>query len=318
MKLQQILTFVTVYQERSFTAAAERIHATQSGLSMQIKELEDRVGVKLFDRSPKGVTPTAPGEQLYKHALKLIRQVDRLRREMAAISGEVTGSVKAGLMPTFTRAALAPAIAKFAADYPYVSLQIVEAYSAVLTDMVAREQIDFAIVPPKPSAASDAVVSEHIARDRELLVTPLGSPLEHLAPVRLEDAGPLKLIVPTPENARREKIDRYLSITGANVDAMMEMDAMMATLSLIQHSDWCAILPSTLCFPDMDGRERKLHPLVDPDLEVDYMLIRPVTAELSVSARTFADGLVSEIRRTCDDWTYRSHENALEQTGGET
>lgn len=300
MKFQQILTFVAVYQERSFTAAAERIHATQSGLSMQIKELEERIGVRLFDRSPKGVEPTAAGQRLYEHALKVLRDVESLREEMHAIRGEVTGSVSAGLMPTFTRAALAPAIAEFAAESPHVDIRIVEAYSAVLTDMVRREQLDFAIVPPTSDA--DGIRSQHVARDRELLVTSVNTPRQHLETVSLADAGPLKLILPGTGNARREKLDRHLASVGARVESRIEMDAMMATLSLIEHSDWCAILPTTLCHPDLDGRRRKLHPLVDPELSVDYTLITPVTGLVSSPARAFSDRVTEQIKAICRDW----------------
>ena len=59
MKLQQVQSFVVVYQERSFTAAAERIHATQSGLSMQIRELEESLGLQLFERSTRGAASGA-------------------------------------------------------------------------------------------------------------------------------------------------------------------------------------------------------------------------------------------------------------------
>ena len=315
MKLQQILTFVTVYQERSFTAAAERIHATQSGLSMQIKELEDRIGVKLFDRSPKGVEPTVAGQKLYGRALEVVRQVEALRDEMRVIKGEVTGSVSAGLMPTFTRSALAPAIAEFAEAWPYVELKIFEAYSAVLTDMVCREQLDFAIVPP--TAAMDGICQEHIARDRELLVTSTRTSREHLEAISLRDAGPLKLILPSAGNARREKVDRYLATVGATVESTIEMDAMMATLSLIEHSDWCSILPATLCHPDLDGTRRKLHPLESPVLTVDYVLITPATTVLSSVARRFADDLVRQIRATCMHWSEMPLRQSVDAIAGD-
>ena len=301
MKFQQILTFVAVYQERSFTAAAERIHATQSGLSMQVKELEERIGVRLFDRSPKGVEPTAAGQRLYEHALKVLHDVESLRKEMRAIRGEVTGSVSAGLMPTFTRAALAPAVTRFAAASPHVELRIVEAYSAVLTEMVRREQLDFAIVPP--TADADGLRSQHVARDRELLVTGPNTKRLHLEPVSLAAAGPLKLILPGIGNARRDKLDRYLASVGARVESTMEMDAMMATLSLIEHSDWCAILPATLCHPDLDGQRRKLHPLENPELSVDYTLITPAAGLVSSPAQDFADRVAEQIRAICENWT---------------
>lgn len=300
MKLQQILTFVAVYQERSFTAAAERIHATQSGLSMQIKELEERIGVKLFERSPKGVEPTAAGQKLYARALEVVRQVEGLREEMRSIRGQVTGTVKVGLMPTFTRSAIAPVIDRFVRQWPFVELKVYEAYSAVLTDMVAREQLDFAIVPP--TAETDGVRSEHVVRDRELLVTSVNTPTRHLEPVSLRELDPLKLILPDAGNARRRKLDRYLGSLDVQIAARIEMDAMMATLSLIESSDWCAILPATLCHQDIDGLKRKLHPLKEPELTVDYVLITPATSMMPEAARAFADDLVSQIRRTCESW----------------
>ena len=300
MKLQQILTFVAVYQERSFTAAAERVHATQSGLSMQIKELEERIGVKLFDRSPKGVEPTAAGQKLYSRALEVVRHVKGLREEMRAIRGEEIGIVRVGLMPTFTRSAIAPVLAKFASDWPYVELKVHEAYSGMLTEMVSREQLDFALVPP--SADITGVRSEHVARESELLVTSSNTPRQHLAPVSLSEIDPLKLILPSEGNARRRKIDRYLVNIGVAPQSRIEMDAMMATLSLIEHSDWCAILPATLCYADLDGVHRKLHPLNGPALTVDYVLIMPCTTVMSSVARMFADALVTHIRHNSEAW----------------
>ncbi|MEX2495082.1 MAG: LysR family transcriptional regulator [Woeseia sp.] len=300
MKLQQILTFVAVYQERSFTAAAERIHATQSGLSMQIKELEERIGTKLFERSPKGVDPTVAGQKLYARALEVVRQVEGLREELRNIRDEVAGTVSVGLMPTFTRSAIAPVIADFAAASPYVNFKIFEAYSAVLSDMVRREQLDFAIVPP--TADTDGLVTEYIARDRELFVTTANTDRAHLEPVALREVQPLKLIVPGEGNTRRRKLERYFSTLGVTVDARIEMDAMMATLSLIEHSDWCAILPATLCHADIRGDVRKLHPLEGPELSVDYILISPAATIMSSVARSFADQLVQQIRDTCKSW----------------
>jgi DNA-binding transcriptional LysR family regulator len=300
VKLQQISTFVVVYQERSFTAAAERIHATQSGLSMQIKELEDTLGLQLFERSTRGVEATPAGERFYAHALKLLRELDEARVEMRAMKGQETGTVTAGLMPTFSRAALSPAVAEYTASHPYVNLQIVEAYSAVLTDRVAREELDLAIVPPV--AADSRLRSSYVSRDHELFVTSARSKRRHLEPVSMADVGPLRLIVPTRGNARRARLDDYLKAVGATVEAVLEMDAMMGTLELIATSDWVSILPATLCYPDIDRGPRHLHPIVDPPLSVDYVLVTPSARTVSPSASAFAEVLSRHIRLIGADW----------------
>jgi DNA-binding transcriptional LysR family regulator len=300
VKLQQISTFVVVYQERSFTAAAERIHATQSGLSMQIKELEDTLGLQLFERSTRGVEATPAGERFYAHALKLLRELDEARVEMRAMKGQETGTVTAGLMPTFSRAALSPAVAEYTASHPYVNLKIVEAYSAVLTDRVAREELDLAIVPPV--AADSRLRSSYVSRDHELFVTSARSQRRHLEPVSMADVGPLRLILPTRGNARRARLDDYLKAVGATVEAVLEMDAMMGTLELIATSDWVSILPATLCYPDIGQGPRHLHPIVDPPLSVDYVLVTPSARTVSPAATAFAEVLSRHIRLIGADW----------------
>ena len=300
IKLQQILTFVAVYQERSFTAAAERIHATQSGVSMQIKELEERVGARLFERSPRGVEATAAGRKLYTHALEVVRQVDGLREEMRLIRGEFTGRVSMGVMPTFARSSLAEVLAQFATEWPYVDLHVVEDYSVELIEMVSREQLDFAIVPPTTDAAG--IRATYIARDREFLVTSTQTASRHLEPVSLRDLDPVKLIRPSERNARRRKLDLYFETLGVEPAATIDMDSVMATIHLVEQSDWCAILPGTLCQADIDGRLRKLHPLIGPELTHDYVLITPATVQISPAARELADSLMADIRKTCESW----------------
>ncbi len=296
LKLQQIRHFVAVYEEGSFTAAARRENATQSGLSMQIKELELALGARLFDRLPSGVSPTTIGRRLYEHCTRILRDISDMRNDMTALSKAVTGDVHVGLMPTFTRAILAPALLAFSAAHPYVNVRITEAYSGVLTQEVAKQVLDFAIVPP--GHAGPAIRAHRIGTDREYLLTRADTDRPHLSPVELaRETTPLRLIVPGPSNARRGRIDAYLEACCVPVAAILEMDAMMGTLDLVARSDWVTILSGVLCAPDRDGRIRKLHPLTGPELHVDYMLIEPSTRSLSPAARLFAEAITVEMQR---------------------
>jgi DNA-binding transcriptional LysR family regulator len=180
---------------------------------------------------------------------------------------------------------------------------VVEAYSAVLTDSVAREELDFAIVPPV--AADPRLHSAHVARDRELFVTSTRSRRRHLEPVSMAAAGPLRLILPTRGNARRARLDDYLKAVGANVAAVLEMDAMMGTLELIANSDWVSILPATLCYPDLDGAVRRVHPIADPPLHVDYVLITPASRTAGAATSAFAEILGRHIRLIGEAWSAR-------------
>ena len=118
----------------------------------------------------------------------------------------------------------------------------------------------------------------------------------------MADVGPLRLILPTRGNARRARLDDYLKAVGATVEAVLEMDAMMGTLELIATSDWVSILPATLCYPDIDQGPRHLHPIVDPPLSVDYVLVTPSARTVSPAATAFADVLSRHIRLIGAEW----------------
>jgi DNA-binding transcriptional LysR family regulator len=297
MKLRQLRFLVAVFEERSFTAAARRVHATQSGLSMQIKDLEERLGVRLFERSSTGVTPTGAGERLYQRATRILREVSAIENDVEALSGEVSGTVHAGMMPTFARAVLAPVLDRFARHYPHVEVKVIEAYSAVLSEEVASGHLDMAIVPPGRDVPG--LRAEHVDTDVEVFVTAPDSDRPHLQPVDLSKCEPLKLALPGPGNARREKIDQYLSTYNVPVERILELDTMMATLDLIARSDWATILPGCLCLPDIDRPVRKLHPIVHPPLTVDYVLIEPVSQSQSPAAQLFSEEIRNQIRKTC-------------------
>jgi len=132
MRLRQLRFLVAVVEEGSFTAAATRVHATQSGISAQIKLLEESLDAQLFERSVAGVVPTAAGRLVYQRATRILRETTAMISDVSEMQGTVTGKVSAGLMPTTTRSVVAPVLDKFARRYPNIEVKIEEAYSCLL------------------------------------------------------------------------------------------------------------------------------------------------------------------------------------------
>lgn len=297
MKLRQLRFLVAVYEEGSFTAAARRANATQSGLSMQIKDLEERLGVQLFERSNAGVTPTQAGHTLYRRSTRILREVSAIKNDVDSLSGAIHGTVHAGLMPTFTRGVLAPVLDRYARKYPHVDIKITEAYSPLLGEEVALGHMDFAVVPP--GADIPGVRAEHLDTDVEVFVTANSTDRQHLSPVNLADCEPLKLALPGHGNARRGKIDAYLKTFHVPIKAIIELDAMMATLDLVTRSEWSTIVPGCLCYPDIERELRKLHPIANPPLTVDYLLIQPAAKSMSLAASLLMQETRQEIRKIC-------------------
>ncbi|MFN5997063.1 MAG: LysR family transcriptional regulator [Paracoccaceae bacterium] len=301
MNFRQLATFVGVYDAGSFNRAAVRLNATQSGLSMQIKTLEDTLGTVLFERSAKGVTPTYAGRRLYETAVEILRRLDGAEAELRNLSGTINGPVRVGLMPTFTRGVLAPALSRFITDHPNAELTVLEGYSAQLLDRLAEGEADFVVVPQ--DGGRDGMRSRLLGTDREFLVTRPGGERPHLTPVRLADVAPLRLVLPARGNARRDRLDAFIAASGLEVDKIIDMDAMFATLEFVASSDYGTVLPATICRKDIDGRDRWLHPITGPHLTVNYVVVEPARKVLTPAAAMFLHYLEEEYHRASDEWS---------------
>ena len=298
MKLQHLKYFVAVFEEGSFSAGAQRVNATQSGLSMHVRQLEDRYQVKLLNRSSTGVTPTEAGKKFYRDAVRVMHAATEAEANLQALSGTVTGHVTVGLMPTFTRSILGPTLIHFADEYPNVKVTVREAYSAELSRQILAGELDFAVVP-----AFDADVrlrASLMGSDNEYLVVSRDSDIGTGGAVHLSDLPPLDLVLPSPENVRRRKIDQYMSTNTIETGRLMELDSMFTTLDLVAQSDWATILPGILCLPDIHEGPRRVVPIVGPPLAVDYLRIEPMSQPLSDAGQAFYGFLMDELVTALD------------------
>ena len=298
--LRQVRAVIAVCEEGSFTRAAERENATQSGISQHVAAVERKLGVKLFERAAGRVTATPAGLRYYKSCVEAVGALESAAEEARSLAGQVTGELRIGLMPTFTRAVLAPVLDDFVPRCPEVRLHIVEGYSNLLTEMVLGDELDFAVVPAYEGTIG--LKSRLLVRDREMLLSGPRAGFKPLAPMRLADCKPLKLVVPGPDNIRRRNLDTYFQTHGVEVAALLEMDAMIGTLEFVARSDWVTILPSVISVNDIGGGELVVNPLVAPELHAEFVVIQPARRTLSTQARLFLQRFEQEVTHIHDMW----------------
>ena len=297
MRLRQLRFLVAVVEEGSFTAAATRVHATQSGISAQIKLLEESLNTTLFERSVSGVVPTQAGRLVYQRASRILRETSALIADVSALDESPSGKVSAGLMPTTTRSVVAPVLERFADRYPNIEVTVEEAYSAHLCEAVSNGRLDFAVVPPSNLTAGLRATS--LESDVEVFVSAPNEHRQHLTPVDLTNMEPLKLVLPGPENARRSRIEECIRSFNIPVSKIMELDTMMATLDLVARSDWTTILPGCLLVDDIKSSVRSLHPIGKPVMSLDYVLVEQASATLSPAAKLLSEALQEELASVC-------------------
>lgn len=294
ISLRQIRSFVAVYEEGSFTAAARREGATQSGISQHLKQLETELGVALLERKGRDVEPTLAGKLYYRECVEVLKKLEAAQQSV--VVRHVQGAIRVGLMPTFTRSVLAPALEKFLASAPGSEISVTEAYSGVLTEMILKGELDFAIVPAFEGAIG--IAHRLLARDREMLVSAKRGKKSNVNPVKLSELGPLKVVLPGLQNTRRRNIETYFSVNSVTVAQRLELDAMMGTLQFVASSDWVAILPFVMMVSDLDGGQFDIRPLEDPPFYSEFVLIEPARKVMSPAAALFADILKMEAERS--------------------
>ena len=294
VSIKQLKAFVAVVEENSFSLAAERLNATQSGMSMLVQNLELSIGKKLINRVPGKMVLTESGKNFYKYALEILSLMDKALIDAKTDTEELSGTFNCGLMPTFTRSALPTTLSKFLKEYPKVDVKVTEAYSGVLEDMVRTNKLEFAIVPSVKNPTGLNI--EFVSSDLNFLVTKKNSEFEHLKPIKLSKLDKIKIILPGVENSRRISLDEYFATHNIKIDKTLEMDGMIGTLEMVASSDWCAILPAVLCDLDILGNLRTLSPLTSPNFTTEYVLITSASKELSSAAKLFSEKICDEIK----------------------
>lgn len=302
LNIRALQAFVAVYEEQSFSRAAEREFATQSGMSTQVKNLELKLGTPLLNRERGNYTLTPAGQIVYREAQGILRALMATEKAVQEIQSAVTGHVRFGMIPALTRDVLTPALRDFQARFPAVELTLIEEYSHSLMRRVLDGDLDFAMVPAGESP--NGVTGSHVGRDREMLVSSAArdSAYPHLGPAPLSALDGARLIMPSQLNVRRKRLDAVLATYSVQPAETIFVDGMLATIEMIAASGWVAVLPSAICHSDKSGTIRRLNVLENPPINTDYVTVRKTEIPGARAARLLSECLKAHTNVILSDW----------------
>jgi LysR family nitrogen assimilation transcriptional regulator len=294
ISFRQLQYFIAVCEEGSISKAAGRENCTQPALSTQIRNLEDVIGSKLFERSVVGVLPTTAGKRFYRHAVAILRSLRVAEHEMAKGNDQILGTVHAGLIPSVVRGILPSFLPDFVERHPAIELCITESFSGTLTSWLLARELDLAVVV-EPSA-HDGLVIERMAEGPAMLITGKAAGLAP-GPTRLSDLPPLKMVLPGHRHGLRAVIERSIWARSLRVSRILEMDSVPGMITFVRASDWATILPSAAVVRDLDDPELVLNPITDPQFHCNLYITHLAQFPLSPAAQQFAEALRSEVER---------------------
>lgn len=178
-----LLAFIAVTRERSFTRAAAQLGVSQSALSHTIRSLETRLGVRLLTRTTRSVAPTEAGERLFESLAPRFEEIDADLAEVVGLSDKPRGTVRITATDYTANAVLWPKLSKILADYPDLKIEIITDYG--LTDIVAQR---YDIGVRLGDQVAKDMIAVRIAPDMRMAIVGAPSYLEkHTSPLKPED-----------------------------------------------------------------------------------------------------------------------------------
>lgn len=224
----QLRTFVAIVDAGSFTRAAGAVHRTQSAVSMQVKRLEERLGVALFQRDGRGARLTEQGDRLLDYA----RRIVKLNLEALSALGEpeLEGGVRLGIPDDYAERYLPSILARFAADNPRVELSVACEPTPLLRERIARGELDLAIITHVEARGP----SEIVHREPLLWVSSARHAIHEASPLPLALGNPScdwrASAVEALERRGRAYLVRYTSWSSAAVAAAVMAGLAVAVL----------------------------------------------------------------------------------------
>jgi DNA-binding transcriptional LysR family regulator len=238
--------FLAVADNLSISQAAEVLNLTQPALSKSIKQLEDRLGVPLFERWPTGVKLTQYGEVLARRARLIDRELSYAVTELQTLKGGATGVLRIGAGLIWSQKYLPPIIAKFQKLHAGVNLELRSGVIDTLVPALTGGELDV-VCTTLDFPDSNDYVKEPLTEIRHGIFASAKHPLAGLARVTPEQLAQYGWVTLKNDYVGRNRLGSFFAANGlAPPNVRVELVADVAILSLIAASDYLCSMPRAL------------------------------------------------------------------------
>lgn len=235
--IRELKTFVCVARRGTFAAAGREVGLTQSAVSAQIKNLEDALGVSLFDRTGRAATLNAAGQRAVTLAEEMLQLFGRMGSPDSA--NDFRGSLRIGAISTAQTGILPQALVALRSKAPFIEASLIPGVSLNLLSQVDAGELDLAIMIKPPFALPKELHAEVIAREPFVLVAPLD--LEGDDPRQLLSEQPLIRYDQRSFGGRR--VTQFLRERKLEVRQTLELDELDAIVKMVRAGLGVALVP---------------------------------------------------------------------------
>jgi len=304
MDIRQLRTTLAIAETGSLTRAAELLHVVQPALSRQLRQLEDELGVPLFERNRLGMTLTERGRRFIDQVRVSLQTLDQARAAIAAPAASLCGTVSIGMLPSLAATLAAPLATALQRQYPEVKVRIAQGFSHALQVWLELGELDIAVMGDyRPS---DLLYATPVWREPLQIV---GRPRPQYGwpdadTLALARAARLPLIMPAAHQGLRHLIHCACTAIGADPNIVAESDDTNIQLDMARHGVGFAILPASAIAPALapapaSGRLTAAA-IIGPTLHRTLVIGRPVAARNPLVAQTLQTELICRLKPLAD------------------
>lgn len=244
LKTRQLLLLIALDDYRNIHRAAEELHMTQPAASKQIKDLEEMLDVRLFERLPRGMEPTIYGETMIRHARMALTSLALAHDDLVALKAGLSGQVEVGVIMSPAMALLPRAIARIKEQAPLLRIGVHLEPSNVLLDKLQRGTLDFMIGRILEKEDSSGLVYEELTEEPACAVVRPGHALLEARDLRLEDIADQPWILPPPGSILRHRFDMMFRRAGLQPPVnVVDTTALLLITTLLQQTDSLHVMP---------------------------------------------------------------------------
>lgn len=290
MDVPQLRTLIHVAELGSLSKAADRLRIAQPALSRQIRLLEGELGVRLFERHGRGMTVTEQGQDVLRHALRIMAELEEIRAVVADENASLRGHVSIGMPPTASEILSEPLVAAFREAHPDATLRIVSAYSGHLLDWLHRGELDAAILYDPKSARTLRV--QPLLEETLFLIGPSGAELTLDRSVDFARLEHERLLLPSRGHGLRSIVEHCAEECGIFLNLKVEADNYSTLKELVRSGHGVTVLPLAPIHQDLREGRLSAAPLVNPvpmrRLIMSFPTDRPTPRLARFAARSIA------------------------------
>lgn len=277
---RQLRAFMALAAERNFTRAAAACHLSQPAFSALIRQLEESLGVRLFERSTRHVELSAEGEEFERSARRVLAEFDAALRGMHERAARERGRVSIALLPSLAADWLPQVLAGFRAEHPGIELEVADVLSEPCIELVRSGRADFALAATR--ADTPELRAEPFCSDDFHLVCPAAHPLAKQRELRPRDLAPWPFIHLSRTSSVRQYIDA--ATHPQPLPSVLEVDQLATVAGMVRAGLGVSVVPALTLY-QFRSPELVVRPIHWPGLTRRIYLVRRRDRGLSVAAQ---------------------------------